>query len=141
MRETATAAYPQRTRLNVRDADATLILTRGEPAGGTAFTIACAERLDRPCMLVDLTRPDLEQAAATVREWLDHEQVRVLNVAGPRESSAPGIAEEAAAFLRSVLGRRRSASLSRRAPSPARNHVSIIGHRVFIERLPNVTPL
>lgn len=104
MRETATAAYPQRTRLNVRDADATLILTRGEPAGGTAFTIACAERLDRPCMLVDLTRPDLEQAAATVREWLDDEQVRVLNVAGPRESSAPGIAEEAAAFLRSVLG-------------------------------------
>jgi len=104
MRETATATYPQRTRLNVRDTDATLILTRGDPAGGTAFTIACAERLGRPCMLVDLTRPDLEQAAAMVREWLDDEQVRVLNVAGPRESSAPGIAEEAAAFLRFVLG-------------------------------------
>lgn len=103
MRETATAAYPQRTRLNVRDSDATLVLTRGEPAGGTAFTRACAERLDRPCMLVDLTRLDLEQAAAIVREWLLDEQVRVLNVAGPRESTAPGIAAEAAAFLRAVL--------------------------------------
>jgi hypothetical protein len=104
LRETATAAYPQRTRLNVRDADATLILTRGEPAGGTAFTIACARKLDRPCMLVDLDSPDLEQAAAMVREWLGQQRVRVLNVAGPRESSAPGIAEEAASFLRRVLG-------------------------------------
>jgi hypothetical protein len=104
LRETATAAYPQRTRLNVRDADATLILTRGEPAGDTAFTIACARKLDRPCMLVDLDSPDLEQAAALVREWLGQQRVRVLNVAGPRESSAPGIAEEAAAFLRRVLG-------------------------------------
>jgi hypothetical protein len=103
LRETATAAYPQRTRLNVRDADATLILTRGDPAGGTAFTIACARKLDRPCMLVDLERPDLEQVAAVVREWLGDERVRVLNVAGPRESSAPGIAEEAAAFLHRVL--------------------------------------
>ena len=103
MRETVTAAYPQRTRLNVRDSDATLVLTRGEPSGGTAFTLACAERLDRPSMLVDLTRPDLEQAAAIVREWLLDEEVRVLNVAGPRESTAPGIAAEAAAFLRAVL--------------------------------------
>jgi hypothetical protein len=103
MRETATAAYPQRTRLNVRDADATLILTRGEPAGGTAFTIACAERIGRPWMLVDLASPDLDHLVAAVREWLLHQSARVLNVAGPRESSAPGIAAEAAAFLRSVL--------------------------------------
>ncbi len=102
LRETATAAYPQRTRLNVRDADATLILTRGEPAGGTAFTIACAQTLGRPCMLIDLGRPDPQQAAR-VRDWLSHQRVRVLNVAGPRESSAPGIAEEAAAFLRRIL--------------------------------------
>jgi hypothetical protein len=81
-----------------------LILTRGELAGGTAFTIACARKLDRPCMLVDLGSPDLEQAAALVREWLGQQRVRVLNVAGPRESSTPGIAEEAAAFLRRVLG-------------------------------------
>jgi hypothetical protein len=32
--------------------------------------------------------------------------VCVLNVAGPRESSFPGIHDEAAAFLRRVLGER-----------------------------------
>ena len=79
--------------------DATLILTRGAPAGGTAFTIACAKRLGRPCLLVDLTSPHLD----AVRGWLRDHAVRVLNVAGPRESSAPGIAAEAAAVLRAVL--------------------------------------
>ena len=104
MREAASAGYPQRTRLNVRDSDATLILTRGEPAGGTAFTIACAERAGRACMVVDLAAADLDRtAAAAVREWLRDHEVRVLNVAGPRESSAPRIASQVAAFLHAVL--------------------------------------
>lgn len=103
LRETTSAGYPQRTRYNVRDSDATLILTRGAPAGGTALTIACAKRMGRRCMLVDLALTDLERERAAVREWLLDEKVRVLNVAGPRESSAPGIAAQAAAFLYAVL--------------------------------------
>ncbi len=56
--------------------------------------------------MVDLAAADLDRtAAAAVREWLRDHEVRVLNVAGPRESSAPGIAAEAAAFLRSVFER------------------------------------
>ncbi|SUS06231.1 conserved hypothetical protein [uncultured Defluviicoccus sp.] len=38
-----------------------------------------------------------------MQAWLRERRVRVLNVAGPRESSAPGIHEEAAAFLRVLL--------------------------------------
>src|SRR5207248_6603939 len=38
LRETASAAYPARTARNVREADGTLILTRGEPDRGTALT-------------------------------------------------------------------------------------------------------
>lgn len=100
LRETASASYAVRTRLNVRDADATLVLTRGPPSGGTALTLAFARTLGRPHRLVDLA------AAAEltpVRAWLVHEGVRILNVAGPRESGAPGIYEAAAAFLRRLL--------------------------------------
>ena len=43
--ETESDRYPVRTRANVRDSDATLILCRGRPSGGTAFTIACAEKI------------------------------------------------------------------------------------------------
>lgn len=103
MRETASAGYPQRTRFNVRDSDATLILSRGAPSGGTALTINCAKALRRPCMVVDLDSVDATGATDAVHAWLRRNGVRILNVAGPRESTAPGIAAEAGTFLRALL--------------------------------------
>ena len=101
LRETESSAYPLRTRLNVREADATLIVTRGAPRGGTALTIEVADRLGKPCLVVDLLgKPD----HVVVRAWLAENRVATLNVAGPRESENPGIYEEASAFLRLLLG-------------------------------------
>ena len=102
LRETRSSAYPERTEANVRDADATLVLTRGALHGGTALTVALARRLGKACLVVDLTA-DPAPAAAEVRRWLADHEVRVLNVAGPRESEQPGIHDEAAEFLRAVL--------------------------------------
>jgi hypothetical protein len=100
LRETASASYPPRTARNVRDSDGTLILFRGRPDRGTALTIRLAEHHDRPLLVLDLaTRPE----PAAVRRWMEEHQVLVLNVAGPRESSQPGIGEEAACFLRAAL--------------------------------------
>lgn len=101
LRETPSRSYPERTRRNVADADATLILTCGPPTGGTALTAVLAERLAKPLLVVDLSaKPD----AAAVRDWLIQTGTQVLNVAGPRESSAPGIHALARAFLDAVLG-------------------------------------
>lgn len=100
LRETRSGAYGERTRLNVRDADATLIITRGEPCGGTALTIASAERLRRPYLVVDLSA---SADPAMVRGWLAALAVRVLNIAGPRESGCPGIHAQATAFLGALL--------------------------------------
>jgi len=100
LRETASHSYAKRTRLNVRDSDATLILTRGEPTGGTALTVDCIRSLDRPYFVVDLAG-DVDLPA--VREWLVRHDVRVLNVAGPRESTPPGIYRAAAQVLRELL--------------------------------------
>jgi hypothetical protein len=100
MRETGGRGYPERTLLNVRDSDATLILTRGEPTGGTALTVEYALNLERPLRVVDLLAP---AAPEEVREWIAEEEIVVLNVAGPRESSSPGIYDEAADFLKALL--------------------------------------
>ncbi len=100
LRETASSGYPERTGRNVRDADATLILTRGRPRGGTALTAALASRAGKPCLVVDL---NVGADAAAVRAWLEQNRVRELNVAGPRESEQPGIHDEAEEFLRRVL--------------------------------------
>ena len=93
---TPTDEYAQRTEWNVRDSDGTLVLTWGQPTGGTAFTIDCARRLGKPYCVVDLARQaDVEEAQG----WIAREGVRVLNVAGPRESTYPGAYEGALALL------------------------------------------
>lgn len=98
--ETPSAEYEERTEWNVRDSDGTLILTIGEPTGGTAHTIECAQAQAKPYLVLDLATMDTTDA---VREWLETNRIRTLNVAGPRESKAPGIEFRAARYLRSLL--------------------------------------
>ncbi len=102
LRETAGADYAERTRLNVRDSDATLVLTRGRPAGGTALTLRLARAMGRPLMVVDFGSG--AAAAHRVRAWIDAKGIATLHVAGPRESTVPGIHAEAAVFLKEFLG-------------------------------------
>ena len=100
LQETPSSHYSQRTRWNVRDADATLILTRNDPAGGTALTIHTARRLHKPYRVIDLTtKPD----PYAVASWISHTGMIVLNVAGPRESTCPGIYHEAFDWLQEML--------------------------------------
>ncbi len=98
--ETASAAYRVRTRLNVRDSDATLILCRGPLTGGTRLTASLARNMGRPLRVADLSRRVQAPAAAI---WLRRHGVLRLNIAGPRESQAPGIGAEARRFLMRVL--------------------------------------
>jgi hypothetical protein len=98
--ETTSKDYRDRTRRNVRDANATLILTTGPLTGGTAYTRDCARRLGKPVLVVDLSQ---RPAARTVRDWLMANGVCVLNVAGPRGSGTSGIHAHARRFLRRVL--------------------------------------
>jgi len=74
----------------VRDSDGTLIVSRAaELTGGSAYTARCAERLGQPWLHV---HPGADEAQA-IRDFLARHRIRVLNVAGPRESSDPGIYE------------------------------------------------
>ena len=100
LEETDSVEPAIRTERNVRESDGTLILCRGPLAGGTALTLALAKRQRKPFLLVNELRP---LPAAAVRDWLDHNHIAVLNVAGPRASSAPGIFEWARDYLRDVL--------------------------------------
>jgi hypothetical protein len=99
LRETPSADANERTRWNVRDSDATLVLTRGGVvSAGTARTIEIVEELGRPHLVADVT----DEGA--VRRWLEElPGEAVLNIAGPRESQAPGIQADADALLDAVL--------------------------------------
>lgn len=100
LRETDERDYSIRTERNVVDSDGTLILYRTKISGGTEFTYRMTCKHQRPCMMVDLTR---ESCPKTVRDWLVSAAIGVLNVAGPRERTSPGIYAMAEQFLYQVF--------------------------------------
>ena len=100
LKETASTSYPVRDEMNVSDSDGTLILTWGRPTGGTATTLKLAKKFKKPYLVIDLSK---RGEPRIVEEWGGQNEIRVLNVAGPRESKAPGIHDKAVEFLRKVF--------------------------------------
>jgi len=100
LEETPGSRWSQRTDWNVRDSDATLICVTGAPTGGTALTVRRATARGKPHLVLDLRDPD---AVALARSWIDSTRPARLNVAGPRESSTPGIHGLARAILREIF--------------------------------------
>lgn len=93
--ETDSSDWEPRTEANVVDSDATVVFACGEPTGGSLLTVKLAEKHGRPCLAVDLTEPR-DNVVKKVVEWLKaipEPRDSVLNVAGSRESKAPGIGQ------------------------------------------------
>lgn len=91
--ETTSTGYRQRTKLNVRDSDATLIFNLGELDGGTLQTVRFAQTLNKPYLLIQLDNVDRTHAVLETRAWLTAGNFAAVNVAGPREEKRPGIYE------------------------------------------------
>lgn len=100
--ETASAVYAERTEKNVIDADGTLIISRGELCGGSAYTREMAVKHGRPFLHVDLDRESAFKSALTIRDWIAANRITVLNVAGPRASKDPCIYRSALALMEAV---------------------------------------
>jgi Circularly permutated YpsA SLOG family len=103
LRETASPEYEERTERNVLDSDATLVVARErELSSGTAFTKICAEQYRRP-LLVICEQDGMTQGVAVLSKFLEQNRIHTLNVAGPRESQAPGIGKFVIQLLAIVL--------------------------------------
>jgi hypothetical protein len=97
LRETRGSDPGERTKRNVADGDATLIMAPQPLGGGTAVAHDWAETLDKILLVIE---PNASNAAlAVVAGWLAEHTVQILNVAGPRESESPGIYRESRAFF------------------------------------------
>jgi predicted Rossmann-fold nucleotide-binding protein len=94
--ETKTDRYPERTELNVKNSDATLVLIDGEADRGTALTISLCKLHHKPSIVIDLSNKNKEQ---NLLHWIKENKINVLNVAGSRESFSPGIEKKAYEFL------------------------------------------
>src|SRR4051812_24194674 len=103
----------QRTEWNIRDSDGTLMIrdtgaSHSEAATedtGTEWTIECAKHYGRPLLVCHVDDPNAQQR---IVEWVASNSIGTLNVAGPSESSAPGIGEKTYALLMQVFTKRES---------------------------------
>lgn len=91
LRETESTGYRQRTKLNVKDSDATLVFNIGALDGGTLQTVRFAQTLKKPYRFYQLDQGNLEGVAQEIVNWLFQAEFKVINVAGPREEKRPGV--------------------------------------------------
>jgi hypothetical protein len=103
MQETPSFDLAQRTEWNVRDADATLIISRGELTGGSALTQQIANQYNRPSLHIDLVSLSIPDATSLLQRWLSGFACKTLNVAGPRASKDPEIYLLAKLLLQQTL--------------------------------------
>lgn len=104
--ETASRDPAERTERNVLSADATLVIRPGPQAArspGTDYTLEMAARHGKPVPVIDAS--DCRTLAAAAASLRDLPEDIGLNVAGPRESEAPGIYLIARRVLEALLDR------------------------------------
>lgn len=93
--------YRERTIANIRDSGGTLVLATAFGSPGTRLTINEAKRQLKPLLMVDLHlyEPDVQ----AVIEWVGQNKLKVLNIAGNRETATNGIYKLACYFLEEVF--------------------------------------
>ena len=93
--------YKVRTERNIIESDGTLIINQGPLTGGTLLTARFAEKHRKPVLVVQLEKADPTE----VHRWGLEHKIKVVNIAGPRESRFKGgIFDQAYMFLLTVLG-------------------------------------
>lgn len=109
LRECANPGWAARTEANVRDTDATIILSHEQKlTGGSYQTMCLCESLNKPLYQIWFDRNSNWNAVRIagglrLRTWLNLYEVQTLNVAGPRESKCRGIGDYACLWLMEQL--------------------------------------
>jgi hypothetical protein len=105
MFESRFEGYEHRTRFNIRNADGTVVFYFGRADGGTALTITGCKALSLPHQTCEWPEAGtmFHPQPSLVASWIRDYGIRVLNVAGNRESKSPGIGAAVEAYMTEVL--------------------------------------
>jgi len=103
LQETQTSDYSERTKLNIRDSDGTLIFVPQLPleiTDGTVLTINEAKTKKKAYYIVDYSKLiDYKP----ILQWIKQHKIHILNVAGPRESSTLGTYQSVLSAMSNLL--------------------------------------
>ena len=91
LKESSSVSYLQRTEWNVRDSDATVLFSIAPIlSGGSKKTVEFARKHNKACLHLHARQ---QEAAERLHAFLKNNVVETLNVAGPRASKEPNVAQ------------------------------------------------
>ncbi len=86
--ETESAGYEERTEKNLLESDGSLIMDHGTLSGGTKLTTELCLKHLKPVHIIDLDDIN-EKTGEDFWDWIENNEIQVLNIAGSRESKHP----------------------------------------------------
>ncbi len=92
-----------RTEWNVRDSDATLIISPGlknKTDIGTEWTKSCCVKINKPFLIYDILK---EYNLSFIIAWLKSVKPKILNIAGPSENVSSGIQHKTRLMVTKLL--------------------------------------
>lgn len=111
LKETTTQMYPARTRMNIRDSDATIIFSSDINSKGSLLTTRFCIELKKPYYVVVfdnnhsklISDSQLKQTCQNISVWLNKIKPAIINIAGTRESHCSGIQKKVKSILEKIL--------------------------------------
>lgn len=104
LRETETDDYSERTKLNIRDSDGTVIFvpsTSIKVTDGTLLTIKEVYERKKPHLIIDVSQN--KNINDLFEKWVIKNNIKIINIAGPRESQHPGIYQDVKEILKQAV--------------------------------------
>ncbi len=99
--ETKQSDVIYRTQRNIEEADGTLLIYNQKMDTGTMKTSTYATAINAPLYKIDLS---ISFNKDSFRNWLSTNKIKILNIAGPRESYGNGIYQLSYNFLTQMKG-------------------------------------
>ncbi len=94
------AIYKKRTELNVRDSDGTMIVAQEPLVGGVLYTLQMVNKYKRPYLIINISEKTNPMDFSI---WIIKNNIRKLNIAGPRASQSNNIYEATYQILHQFL--------------------------------------
>ena len=100
-KELVRGGYPKRTEQNVIDSDGTVIFSYGKLSTGSALTSRLCKQHSKPFIYINL---DVDaDHILKIKDWITEWDIKILNVAGSRESKHVGIYDQVKTIMKKVL--------------------------------------
>lgn len=98
--ETKSSKYSERTKLNVQNSDGTLIFFNQTLDKGSTLTATLANKYCKPLFYYNFSA---NTNFSEITLWIDSNKIKILNIAGSRESNSTGIYSKTYTLLNKIF--------------------------------------